>query len=113
MEGIPTLLHSIVFNLCENGIKYNHAGGHVAVSVEKTPAGAVLTVRDDGAGIPPEQQEHVFERFYRGDRSRSKDVPGTGLGLSIVKHAAAVHGGKIDLKSAPGQGTEMTVTFPV
>ena len=112
MEGIPTLLHSIVFNLCENGIKYDRPGGHVAVSVEKTPAGTVLTVRDDGAGIPPEQQEHVFERFYRGDRSRSRDVPGTGLGLSIVKHAAAVHGGRIELKSAPGQGTEITVTFP-
>ncbi len=67
---------------------------------------------DDGPGIPLDQQEHVFERFYRGDKSRSKEIPGTGLGLSIVKHAAQVHGAAIDLKSAPGQGAAFTVTFP-
>ena len=112
VEGIPSLLHSIVFDLCENGIKYNHRGGSVTVSVKPEDGAAVLTVSDDGVGIPPEQQEHVFERFYRGDSSRCKSIPGTGLGLSIVKHAALVHGAQIALTSTPGQGTTVTVRFP-
>ena len=113
LRGIPSLLHSIVFNLCENGIKYNRRGGHVAVSVTGEDGWGVLTVRDDGIGIPIEQQEHIFERFYRGDKSRSRQIAGTGLGLSIVKHAAMIHGAQIDLDSAPGQGTAVTVRFPL
>ena len=113
MEGIPALLHSIVFNLAENGVKYGRPGGCVWVTASPGPkGGAVLTVADDGPGIPPEQQEHIFERFYRGDKSRGGSVPGTGLGLSIVKHAAEVHGARLELDSAPGRGTRITVFFP-
>ncbi len=112
LRAIPALVRSIVFNLCENGVKYGRRGGTVTVDVKALPAAARLTVTDDGPGIPADQQQHVFERFYRGDKSRSKDIPGTGLGLSIVKHAALVHHAWIDLQSAPGQGTTFTVTFP-
>ena len=112
LRAIPALVRSIVFNLCENGVKYGRPGGTVTVDVKALPAAARLTVTDDGPGIPADQQQHVFERFYRGDKSRSKDIPGTGLGLSIVKHAALVHHADIDLQSAPGQGTTFTVTFP-
>lgn len=109
---IPVLARSIVFDLGENGVKYNRPGGHVDIKVEPEAGCVRLTVADDGPGIPPDQQEHVFERFYRGDKSRSKDIPGTGLGLSIVKHAAQVHGAAVKLQSAPGRGTVFTVTFP-
>ena len=109
---IPVLARSIVFDLGENGIKYNRPGGHVDIKVEPEAGCVRLTVADDGPGIPPDQQEHVFERFYRGDKSRSKDIPGTGLGLSIVKHAAQVHGAAVKLQSAPGRGAVFTVTFP-
>ncbi len=112
LRAIPVLARSIVFDLCENGVKYNRPGGTVEVKVEPGPDTVRLTVTDDGPGIPLDQQEHIFERFYRGDKSRGKDIPGTGLGLSIVKHAAQVHGAAIDLKSAPGQGAAFTVTFP-
>ena len=112
MQAIPVLARSIVFDLSENGIKYNRPGGHVDIKVEPEAGCVRLTVADDGPGIPPDQQEHVFERFYRGDKSRSKDIPGTGLGLSIVKHAAQVHGAQVALESAPGRGTVFSVTFP-
>lgn len=112
VKGIPALGHSIVFNLCENGIKYNRPGGHVKVSIARKNGEAILEVSDDGPGIPLEQQEHVFERFYRGDKSRGRDIPGTGLGLSIVKHAVLVMGAEIDLASEMGKGTAVTVRFP-
>ena len=112
MRGIPSLLRSIVFNLSENAVKYGRPGGTVTVDVSPEAAGVRLTVRDDGPGIPAEQQEKIFERFYRGEKSHSKDIPGTGLGLSIVKHAALVHNASLDLQSAPGRGTTVTVTFP-
>ncbi len=111
--AIGALVHSIVFDLCDNAVKYNRPGGHVTVDVRQTGAAGVLTVTDDGVGIPPDQQEHIFERFYRGEKSHSKSVPGTGLGLSIVKHAALVLGADIDLTSAVGQGTTVTVSFPL
>ena len=98
MRGIPQLIQSIVFNLCDNAIKYNREGGHVTVDARGDGMGAVLTVTDDGIGIPPEQQERIFERFYRVDKSRSKASGGTGLGLSIVKHAALVLGAEIKLR---------------
>ena len=110
-NGIPQLLEAIVYNLCENAIKYNRPGGFVKVSVEKTADGTVLTVEDNGIGIPAEQQERIFERFYRVDKSHSKEVGGTGLGLSIVKHAAALHNAKISMHSAPDEGTSVSVVF--
>lgn len=111
VNGIPQLLDAIVHNLSENAIKYNHPGGFVKVNVRREGGSALLTVEDNGIGIPPEQQERIFERFYRVDKSHSKEVGGTGLGLSIVKHAAALHNAKINVVSAPGKGTVITVAF--
>ena len=110
-NGIPQLLEAIVYNLCENAIKYNRPGGFVKVGGEKNADGTVLTVEDNGLGIPAEQQERIFERFYRVDKSHSKAVGGTGLGLSIVKHAAALHNAKISMHSAPDEGTSISVVF--
>ena len=113
IEGIPELLETIVFNLCDNAIKYNRKGGKISVSVTKTEREAVLSVKDTGIGIPPEQFERIFERFYRVDKSHSKEVGGTGLGLSIVKHAAKIHGAKIEIESEIGEGTEIKVIFKI
>lgn len=112
LQGVPQLLRGIVYNLCDNAIKYNHPGGQVQVQVEPGPQGIRLTVADTGIGIPAEHQQRVFERFYRVDKSHSKEIGGTGLGLSIVKHAARLHGASIDLQSEPGQGTTICVMFP-
>jgi two-component system phosphate regulon sensor histidine kinase PhoR len=113
LQGVPGLLHEIVYNLVENAIKYNIPGGTVAVSVGKTANGVELKVSDIGIGIPAEHQDRVFERFYRVDKSHSKQSGGTGLGLSIVKHAASYFDAVIDLQSEVGKGTTITVTFPV
>lgn len=110
--GIPQLLTAVVYNLCDNAIKYNKDEGTVFVSVKNNAENIVLSVRDTGIGIPKEQQERIFERFYRVDKSHSKEVGGTGLGLSIVKHAAKLHDAKITLESEVGKGTEITVIFP-
>ena len=110
--GIPQLLTAVVYNLCDNAIKYNKDGGTVFVSVKNNAENIVLSVRDTGIGIPKEQQERIFERFYRVDKSHSKEVGGTGLGLSIVKHAAKLHDAKITLESEVGKGTGITVIFP-
>ena len=110
--GIPQLLTAVVYNLCDNAIKYNKDGGTVFVTVKNNAENIVLSVRDIGIGIPKEQQERIFERFYRVDKSHSKEVGGTGLGLSIVKHAAKLHDAKITLESKVGKGTEITVIFP-
>lgn len=112
VDGVEQLLSGIVYNLCDNAIKYNRPDGTVEVSVEKTGSGVSLSVKDTGIGIPVEHQQRIFERFYRVDKSHSKEVGGTGLGLSIVKHAAMVHGAAIDLKSNPGEGTVITILFP-
>ncbi len=112
MVGFPQLLHSIVYNLCDNGIKYNHEGGSVDVLVSDETDYVKLTVRDTGIGIAEEHQDRIFERFYRVDKSHSKEVGGTGLGLSIVKHAAQIHNAHIDVNSAPGKGTTVTMSFP-
>lgn len=109
--GIPQLLSGILFNLCDNGIKYNRTGGSVRVRVASEGEKVLASVSDTGIGIPPEHQERIFERFYRVDKSHSKEVGGTGLGLSIVKHAAMVHNAKIELHSVVGQGTTITLTF--
>ena len=110
--GIPQLLESIVYNLMDNAIKYNRQGGTVKVSVGRSAEGVRLCVADTGIGIPPEHRERIFERFYRVDKSRSKELGGTGLGLSIVKHAARLHNAKIELQSTEGKGTTITVIFP-
>ncbi len=110
--GIPELLQGIVYNLCDNAIKYNRPGGTVAVSVTHEAQNVRLTVADTGIGIPAEHQKRIFERFYRVDKSHSKEIGGTGLGLSIVKHAVRLHGASIELHSEPGKGTTVTVTVP-
>ena len=113
LTGVRRLLYEIVFNLCDNAIKYNTDGGRVQVTVTKENETAAVTVRDTGIGIPHDQQDRVFERFYRVDKSHSKASGGTGLGLSIVKHAVQYHHGAIHLQSEVGKGTEIRVTFPV
>ena len=113
LTGVRRLLHEIVFNLCDNAIKYNTDSGRVQVTVTKENETAAVTVRDTGIGIPPDQQDRVFERFYRVDKSHSKASGGTGLGLSIVKHAVQYLHGAIHLQSEVGKGTEIRVTFPL
>lgn len=110
--GVRRLLYEIVYNLCDNAIKYNVENGRVDICVSRSEDGVALTVADTGIGIPPEHQARVFERFYRVDKSHSKQTGGTGLGLSIVKHAAQHHGASIGLKSEPGKGTAVSVMFP-
>lgn len=110
--GVRQLYSEIIYNLCENAIKYNKDGGSVTVSTHPKNGGIELTVSDTGIGIPPEHRSRVFERFYRVDKSHSKSTGGTGLGLSIVKHAVQYLGGQIDLTSRVGEGTKITVFFP-
>ncbi len=112
VDGVRQLLYEIVFNLVDNAVKYNHRGGSVKINVAAEGDGAVLSVTDDGIGIPSEAQDRVFERFYRADKSRSRENGGTGLGLSIVKHAAACHNARVSLISEPGKGTTMKICFP-
>ncbi len=109
--GVPQLLESIVYNLCDNAIKYNRKDGSVRITVKREGDGTFLNVADTGIGIPPEEKERIFERFYRVDKSRSKAIGGTGLGLSIVKHACAYLGATVELQSEVGKGTEITVRF--
>lgn len=111
--SVKRLLAEICYNLCDNAIKYNREGGQVMVSVSRVGEEAVLAVKDTGIGIPPEHQERVFERFYRVDKSHSKESGGTGLGLSIVKHAVQDLGGHLALSSTPGEGTEIKVYLPL
>lgn len=113
MYGVRRLMYEIVYNLCDNAIKYNLSGGRVEIMVDRKDEEAVLCVKDNGIGIALEHQDRVFERFYRVDKSHSKSSGGTGLGLSIVKHAVQYHHGKLELKSEIGKGTEITVHFPI
>ena len=112
INGVRRLLYEIVYNLCDNAIKYNVDNGSVTVTANPDSDGALLSVSDTGIGIPPEHQSRIFERFYRVDKSHSKQSGGTGLGLSIVKHAVKYHNAKLELVSAPGKGTTITVHFP-
>lgn len=109
--GNPRLLDEMVYNLCENAIKYNHPGGNVSLHVAVQEGKPVLEVADTGVGIPREHQSRVFERFYRVDKSHSKETGGTGLGLSIVKRGAMMHNAAIELESAPGIGTTIRLCF--
>ncbi len=109
--GITHVLREMLYNLCDNAIKYNRDGGAVTVEVTQFQHHVRVTVADTGIGIPFEEQQRVFERFYRVDKSRSRAMGGTGLGLSIVKHGAQLHHANIELHSEPGQGTTFTITF--
>lgn len=112
VRGVYQVLREMIYNLCDNAIKYNRSGGSVTVTVVRSAGRASVTVADTGIGIPYEDQSRVFERFYRVDKSHSRAIGGTGLGLSIVKHAAALHGAEIKLQSQPEDGTVITVLFP-
>ena len=111
MNGNRRYIYEIIYNLCDNAIRYNREGGNVWVSVKNNDGHIELSVRDNGIGIPKEHQSRIFERFYRVDKSHSKETGGTGLGLSIVKHAVEFHGGTIRLESTVGKGTTVTVIF--
>lgn len=117
MKGIPSMIEEVIYNLCDNGIKYNKQNGRVNVTIQKIDdmgmEKVLIKVQDNGIGIPLEDQERVFERFYRVDKSHSKSIGGTGLGLSIVKHVVMFHQGEIQLESTPGFGTAIMITMPV
>ena len=112
-DGVARLVHEIFFNLAENAIKYNKENGNVKIDVKNENGKAAVTVKDNGIGIPHEDLPRIFERFYRVDKSRSKQIGGTGLGLSIVKHAAECLGASITVNSTPNEGTEFKVIFNV
>ena len=111
--GVKPVLMEMAYNLCDNAIRYNKNGGEVRMTLAEENGEAVLGVADTGIGIPQDEQERIFERFYRVDSSRSAENGGTGLGLSIVKHGAALHDGKVTLNSIPGEGTTMRVCMPI
>ncbi|HJA99572.1 MAG TPA: two-component sensor histidine kinase [Candidatus Mediterraneibacter merdavium] len=110
-NGIRQILDEMIYNVCENAVKYNNEGGRVTVWVGNTLDGPKVSVSDNGIGIPKEHQERIFERFYRVDKSHSKERGGTGLGLSIVKHGALLHGAKVNVESEPGKGTKIEMMF--
>ena len=112
ISGVQRLVYEIIYNLCDNAIRYNREGGHVRISVHRNADTVELKVADDGIGIPSEHLARIFERFYRVDTSHSRSTGGTGLGLSIVKHAAMVLGGQVEVDSREGLGTTFTVSFP-
>lgn len=112
MEAIRTLLEEAVYNVCDNAIKYNRNDGSVSIFLEQTAQEVQIVVKDTGIGIPREDQDRVFERFYRVDKSHSKEIGGTGLGLSIVKHAVSTLDGSVGLGSEVGSGTEICMKFP-
>ena len=111
ISGYALLLKEMVFNLIDNAVKYTQPGGQVEVDIQNQPGGALLRVQDTGIGIPKAHQPHVFERFYRVDKSHSRATGGTGLGLSIVKHGAEIHNATVTLESEVGKGTCVTLKF--
>lgn len=111
ITGVKSYLQEIIYNLCDNAIRYNKEGGEVKVALKKDKEKIVLSVSDTGIGIPAEHRNRIFERFYRVDKSHSRETGGTGLGLSIVKHAVAYHGGTLTLDSEENKGTVITVCF--
>lgn len=112
LTSVHKLLYDIIYNLCDNAVKYNKEGGFVKVDVKTAGDKVQVAVSDNGVGIAPADQSRVFERFYRMDKSHSRESGGTGLGLSIVKHAVAYLKGSISLESTLGKGTTITVSFP-
>lgn len=111
MFGNPALIHSILYNICDNAITYNRDKGSVEVTITSNKKDVFLAIKDTGLGIPKEEQNRIFERFYRVDKSRSKKVGGTGLGLSIVKHALKLHNATIQVQSQENIGIQMLLTF--
>ncbi len=111
VRGVRQVLDEMIYNICENAVKYNREEGSVSVWVGDTLQGAKVIVTDTGIGIPKEAQDRIFERFYRVDKSHSKETGGTGLGLSIVKHGALLHNAKIHVQSEVNQGTRMELVF--
>lgn len=107
----PSLLEELIYNLCDNAIRYNKENGKIIIMISSDKHGCVLSVKDTGIGIEKKYQEHIFERFFRVDKSRSKATGGTGLGLAIVKHIAQIHGAQINIDSVLGTGTTITVHF--
>lgn len=112
IHGVPHVLEEMVYNLCDNAIRYNKESGSVTVRIENREKEVWLTVQDTGIGIPAGEQERVFERFYRVSRSRSKTIEGSGLGLSIVKHGALLHQAEVEMESEVDQGTTIRLIFP-
>ena len=112
MQGVPVIVEEMLYNLCDNAIKYNVEQGEVHMKVTCTDQQTIFTVADTGIGIPQADRERIFERFYRVDKSHSKQIGGTGLGLSIVKHGAQFHNATIELDSQLGSGTTITLFFP-
>ena len=113
LYGSRTILDEVIYNLCDNAIKYNNEGGSFTVKISHIPMKAIITVSDTGAGIPETHLGRIFERFYRVDKSRSRKIKGTGLGLSIVKHGVGYHGGTVRAESIVGKGTTFTVELPI
>ena len=111
VQGYPVLLRELFHNLIDNAVKYTPAGGRVTITLSRKDGCPMCTVADTGIGIPQEHQPHVFERFYRVDKSHSRQTGGTGLGLAIVKHVAQIHRAGLTLVSSPERGTAITVTF--
>jgi signal transduction histidine kinase len=112
MRGDRTKLNQVLYNLIDNAMKYTQDGGTIRVSLERDGGNLIWRVRDNGVGIPKEDQEHIFDRFYRVDKARSRETGGTGLGLSIVRQMVTLHGGQISVESEPGRGSCFTVTLP-
>ena len=112
LDTVPTIMEEVLYNVCDNAVKYNRRGGEVFVRLKDGEDAVRMNVRDTGIGIPKEDQERIFERFYRVDKSHSKEIGGTGLGLSIVKHGVKTLNGRLWLNSEPGQGTEIIMEFP-
>ena len=114
VRGVRQMLDEATFNLCENAIKYNRPGGHVQITVSSSAEGAQVRVADDGIGIDPADQAHIFERFLpRRQEPLAKDQRAPGLGLAIVKHVCEIHGGTVDVESTPGKGSVFTLHFPL
>ena len=112
VTGVSAVLDEMIYNLCDNAIKYNRPNGSVTIHTQTTARGVELSVRDTGIGIPPQARDRVFERFYRVDKSHSRSIGGTGLGLSIVKHGAIFHNAQIELESQLDEGTVIRLIFP-
>lgn len=111
--GMRQIVYEMLYNVCDNAINYNKEHGKVIISASKTSEGICWSAKDTGIGIPLAEQERIFERFYRVDKSHSRATGGTGLGLSIVKHAAELHDARVTVESAPDQGTTITIIFPI